>query len=463
MSTISQTIADFVAGVTFDSLPEETVAEAKRFLYDSLGCAFGGTAARDLQIAREVFLGLGGTEEATVIGCGTRTSAPTAAFLNSLMVRALDFNDVYWKQDPSHPSDLIPAALALGERVGASGRDVVTAIILGYEFEMRLCEVAFPGIRERKWHHATFTQFASAIMASKILGLNPAQIAHAIGISGAHNYTVGAVAAGKLTMMKNAADPFAVHSGVMAALLAEKGFEGPDHILDGKEGLKDAFGGKWNLDVLVEGLGVDYRIHQCAMKAFPVEGLAHSTLSAVLNIAAEMDLWPEEVKSVDVETIARAVDILADPSKYKPTTRETADHSLPFCIASAIMDKGLTPASFVKERLGSKRLQVMMDKITITANADFEKLFPDMQPSQVTITAMDGRQKTERVDYPKGDPRSPMTQDDLDRKFQGLAGDVITDERRESIKHTIFDLDNLPKVSDLMSLCVANTKGPDQP
>jgi 2-methylcitrate dehydratase len=456
MSTISQDIAKFVADFSYEKLPEEIVTEAKRFLYDSIGCAFGGFQTQDVKIAKDVYLGMGGIEEATILGFGKRCPAPNATLLNSMMIRALDFNDIYWKQDPAHPSDLIPAALSLGERKKASGKDVILAIVLGYEFLMRLSEVADPGVRERKWHHATLTQFASAIIAGKILGLNAKQIANAIGISGSHNHTIGAVASGKLTMMKNAADPFAVQSGVMAALLAEKGFEGPEHVFEGKEGLAEAHGGKWNLDILTENLGETFRIKQCSMKAYPVEGLAHSTLSAAIKIAGELDLWPEEVKSVEIETISRAVDILADPAKFKPTTRETADHSLPFCVASAILDKNLTPASFADEQLNNERIMKLIDKITITANPEFDKLFPEMQPSKVTINAMDGRTKTQREDYPKGDPWSPMTQEDLDTKFKSLTSGSVSVELQTQIRRAIFDCEKLPDISNLMALCIAD-------
>jgi 2-methylcitrate dehydratase len=457
MSTISQNIAKFVAESSYENLPEEIVTEAKRFLYDSIGCAFGGFQTQDVKIAKDVFLEMGGAEEATIIGFGKRCPAPNAALINSMMIRSLDFNDIYWKQDPAHPSDLIPAALALGECRKASGKDVLLAIVMGYEFVMRLSEVSDPGLRERKWHHASLTQFASAIIASKILGLNAKQIANAIGISGSHNHTIGAVTSGKVTMMKNAADPFAVQSGVIAALMAAKGFEGPEHIFEGKEGLAEAHGGKWNLDILTEGLGETFRIKQCSMKAYPVEALAHSTLSAAIKIAGEMDLWPEEVKSIEVETISRAVDILADPAKIKPSSRETADHSLPFCVASAILDKNLTPASFSDDHLKNERLMKLIDKITITSNPEFDKLFPEMQPSKVTINAMDGRTQSHREDYPKGDPWSPMTQDDLDTKFKSLTAKFVSADLQTQIRRAIFECEKLPDISDLMALCVSDT------
>ena len=164
--------------------------------------------------------------------------------------------------------------------------------MLGHEFEMRLCEAAFPGIRERGWHHATLTAFVSPIVAGRMLHLTAEQIQHAIGISASARATLGAVTAGKLTMMKNTVDPLATQSGMLAALLAEKGYTGPEHVIDGKEGLVHCFGPEWKLNVLTDGLGDSWRITQCGMKAFPTEALTHTPISAVLALVKDHDLKP---------------------------------------------------------------------------------------------------------------------------------------------------------------------------
>ncbi len=164
------------------------------------------------------------------------------------MIRCMDYNDIYWKQDPCHPSDIFPAAMACCERAKADGRELIVGLVLGHEFEMRLCEAAFPGIRERGWHHATLTAFVSPIVAGRMLRLDWQKIQHAIGISASARATLGAVTAGKLTMMKNTVDPLATQSGVLAALLAEKGYTGPEHVIDGKEGLVHCFGPEWKLE-----------------------------------------------------------------------------------------------------------------------------------------------------------------------------------------------------------------------
>lgn len=459
--SISRTIAEFAVNLQYKDLPKEVIYEVKRYLYDSIGCAFGGYHTKDVRIIRNIYKDMGGTEEATVFVFGDKVPAVNATLVNSLMIRALDFNDIYWKEDPSHPSDIIPAALATAEMVGASMEEVITAIVLAYEFEQRLCEFAVPGIRERKWHHATLTQFVSPIVAGKILGLTVDQMVNAIGINGSHNHTIGCPTAGKLTMMKNTVDPMAVQSGVFAVMMAQRGYTGTEAVFEGKEGFMDCFFGwdvkeqkvkpvqmqgreslgewKWDLDKLIGGLGESYKILECSMKAFPTEALTHTHISATLKVVTKNNITYDQIDSVTITTIARACDILFDPHKYRPESRETADHSLPYCIAAALVDHKITTQSFSEEKLKDPRIWEVIDKIHGEASEEFEKMFPAKQPSKVVIRTKDGREFSEYLEYPKGDPREPMTMEDLDNKFEGLTEKLLVAGRRKEIKDAIFN------------------------
>jgi 2-methylcitrate dehydratase len=438
--TISRRIAEFAVGLRYEDLPEEVVHEVKRYLYDSVGCALGSMHTRDVNIINDIYNEMGGKEEATIFGFKTKMPAVNASFLNALMIRALDFNDIYWKEDPSHPSDIIPAALAMAERVDASMKDVIVAIVLAYEFEQRMCEFAKPGVRERKWHHATLTQFVSPIVAGKVLGLNVDQMVNAIGISACHNHTIGCPTAGKLTMMKNTVDPLATQSGVMAALMAEKGFSGTEAVFEGKEGLMDVFGPDWDLDALVGDLGKSYKILECSMKAFPTEALTHTHISAAIKIVSEQDIDYKDIERVTITTIARACDILFDPHKYRPNSRETADHSLPYCVACALVDRQVTTRSFDDEKINDPRIWAVIDKIHGEASEEFEKMFPAKQPSRVTIRLINGKEYSMYLEYPKGDPREPMTESDLDAKVHALCGDRYD---TAFLKKTIFECDKM--------------------
>ncbi|MBC8399928.1 MAG: MmgE/PrpD family protein [Candidatus Marinimicrobia bacterium] len=473
--TISRQIAEFAVNLKYKDLPLEVITEVKRYLYDSFGCAFGSMLTSDVNAIHEIYEEMGGREEATVIGFGDQIPAVNATLVNSLMIRALDFNDIYWKQDPSHPSDIIPAALTMAEKVNASMKDVIVAIVLAYEFEQRLCLFAKPGVRERKWHHATLTQFVSPIVAGKILGLTVDEMVNAIGISGCHNHTIGCPTAGALTMMKNTVDPMAVQSGVFAALMARKGYSGTEKIFEGKEGFMDTFIGwdakeevlnprdmegrdgisswSWDVDALVGNLGKDYKILECGMKAFPTEALTHTHISCVLNVMTNNNLDYTDIREVKVTCFAQAYDILFDPMKYRPESRETADHSLPYCLATAIVDKKITTDSFSDEKLNDPRMFEVIDKIVGEPSLEFEKMFPAKQPSKVVVTTNAGKEYSEYLEYPKGDPREPMTMEDLENKFNSLAAGLFDAEELLQLKDTIFNCETM-SARDFMSQMV---------
>ena len=459
--SVSRVISEFAFKLKYDDLTDEVIHAAKRFLYDSIGCAFGAFHVKDVNIIRDIYKETGGRKEATVIAFGDKIPAINAAFLNSLMIRSLDFNDIYWKEDPSHPSDLIPAVLSTAESVAKNMKDVIVGIVLAYEFEQRLCEFAVPGIRERKWHHATLTQFVSPVAAGKILDLTVDEMVNSIGISASHNYSVGSSAAGKLSMMKNTVDPLAVQSGVMAAKMAKKGYTGPENIFEGKEGFMDCFFGwdvsqqknspqkinntslspawEWNIDKLVGGLGENYKIKECGMKAFPTEALTHTHISAALEVVKSNKILYDEIAAISVTTTSKAYDILLDPQKYKPESRETADHSLPFCIAAAVIDGEVTVNSFTEKNLHNRKLFELMNKIKGEASIEFDKMFPEKQPSKVTIKTSNGKEYSKYLEYPKGDSHEPMTGEDLDKKFISLTDGLLNTKQQKEIKNMIFN------------------------
>jgi 2-methylcitrate dehydratase len=294
------------------------------------------------------------------------------------------------------------------------------------------------------------TAFVSPMVAAKMLDLDWEKMQHAIGISGSRMATLGAVTAGKLTMMKNTVDPLATQSGVLAALLAAKGYTGPEHVIDGKEGLVHCMGPEWKLELLEDGLGESWRITQCGMKAFPTEALTHAPISCVLDLVRDNDLAPERVAQVHIRSLARAADILADPSKYDPRSKETADHSLPYVIAAAVAERQVTPLQFTDEKIMDPTIRAQLNKVEVVADPEIEAAFPELQRVVVKITTTDGKQFTKQVDYPKGDPRNPLTDAEVEEKFDALAEPVLTDERRKRVKDAVWRLDGLSSITELM-------------
>ena len=456
MPTITEKIARWACDLTYDVLTPESIDAAKRFLYDTLGCALGGAQVHDCKIFLDYYRGLEQPGPCTVIGSGDKMNVVAASMLNALMVRAMDYNDIYWKQDPSHPSDLASAPLAIAEWKHQSGKDLLVGLVLGWDITMRLCHIGLPGIRERGWHHATLMAYATPVVAGRMLGLTPEQMQHAIGIAACHRFTLGCAVAGKLTMMKNTVSPMATRDGVEAALLAQRGYTGPEGVIEGKEGMEHCLGEGWDYSWITDTLGERFMITDCGMKSFPIEALMHSPTSTTLAIVKENDLQPEDITEIRIESIARAADILSDPAKYDPQGKESADHSLPYCIAAAVTDRMVTPKQFKDDRLWDDRLRAQMKKVKVVANDEFERAFPAKQCTRVTITTTDGRKLVNERDIPKGDPRDPMTIEELDEKFAALAEPIQTAERRAELKARIFDLENCNDVGQLMALTVSD-------
>jgi 2-methylcitrate dehydratase len=253
-------------------------------------------------------------------------------------------------------------------------------------------------------------------------------------------------------MMKNTVDPLAAQSGVLAALLAERGYTGPEHVLDGKEGLFQALGPAWDVERLTRGLGDSWRILDCGMKAFPTEALTHTPISAVLELVEEYDLVPEAVERVTVRTLSRAADILADASKYDPRSKETADHSLPYVIAAALVDRRVTPLQFTESRLQDPRIRAQLAKVRVVADPAIERRFPELQRAGVHIHTSDGRELVREIDFPKGDPRHPLSDREVEEKFDALAAPVLGAEPRRRLKEAVWNLEGQSSIHDLLAL-----------
>jgi 2-methylcitrate dehydratase len=463
---LSHTLAEWACALKYEDLSAVAIQKAKLFWYDSLGCGLGGSEQEDAHILLAHYKEMAGSGPCTCFVSGFKTNPVDAAFINDHMIRAMDYNDIYWKADPCHPSDIIAGPLALCEYLNLSGKDLLLATIIAYEVEMRLCEFGVPGVREYGWHHATLTAFAAPIAAGRVLNLDVEQMVQAIGICAARTFCPGAVTAGKLTNMKNTVDPWATRMGVESALLAKRGFTGPEHMIDGKEGLYAVFGhvdykgtkARFETSMLIDNLPKSakdhFKIIDCGMKSFPIEALSHAPLTAMMKCVKENSIKPEQVAEIKVEVIARAADILGDPHKYRPDSKETADHSLPYSLAVGLIDGMVTPLQFKDERVKDAKLIPVMDKVKVVANTEFEALFPKFQPSQVTITTTEGKAFTKRVDVPKGDPRDPMTEEEIGVKFMALGKGVIGEPACKQLAATIMKMETLTNVKELTAKTV---------
>ncbi len=459
MESITRTLAKFARSLTYEAIPQPARNEAKRFLLDSIGCALAALDLPDMRAAHRYIEGLGGMPQATVIGYGTKTNLPNATLMNALLVRAMDYNDIYWRNDPSHPSDLLPAALAPAELHHMSGKDLIVGMVIAYEIELRLCNAAQPGVREVGWHHASLTQFASPFVAGRMLGLSEEEMVAAAGISGSSHFTLGGVVAGHLTNMKNTADPMASEAGVRAALLAATSYTGPTELFEGKEGVFEVIKNvSWDRRAILSGLGKEFVITECGTKAFPTEALTHQPITATLEAMAEAAIDPHDVAEVLVKTTTRGADILSDPSKYRPTTKETADHSLPYCIAVAIAKGNVLPSDFTDEALKDPLVWELLPRIKVAADPQIDALFPKVKRAVVRITTKDGTTYTKEEDHAKGQPERPLTDGELVDKFRANAKAVLSEARLARAVEATFHLEEIKDIRDYVTLLVRDRR-----
>jgi 2-methylcitrate dehydratase len=195
------------------------------------------------------------------------------------------------------------------------------------------------------------------------------------------------------------------------------------------------------------------------MKAFPTEALTHTPISAVLDLVIEHDLKPAGVVKIRIQSLARAADILSDPSKYDPHTKETADHSLPYVIAAALVDRQVTPLQFTPEKIMDPEIRAQLRKVEVLADPEIEKVFPALQRVIVTIQRKDGREFTRQLDYPKGDPRNPLSDKEVEEKFAALAEGVLSRNAQNKVKDAVWNLEKSNSASDLMKLLKSDASG----
>jgi 2-methylcitrate dehydratase len=453
MSSLSGKMAQWALDVKFEDIPEESIWEAKRFLLDSVGCALAAVKNEDIEAMYRFTNKLGGTPEASVIGREYKTNAPNAALINCLLTRAMDYNDIYWEEDPSHPSDLIGAALASGEVNHKNGKEILEAIVINYELMLRWCHAAHPGVREIGWHHASLVQFVSPVVAGKLYDLDLEQMIAAVGISASSHFTLGGVVAGHLTNMKNTAAPLASQAGVIAALIAREGYTGPVEVFEGKEGVFEVIDSvEWRPEWVLKDLGKDFMITRCSYKAFPTEALTHQPISAAMQVCQEHNLAAEDISEILVETTVRGADILSDPSKFKPTTKETADHSLPYVVAAAVADGNVLPSSFSDEKLKDPRIWDLLGKIKVVADPEIDAMFPGVKRARVSIMNKTGESYTAQVDHAKGSPQNPMSDDDVISKFRANASAVLSIEQQDKVIDLTWHFDELEEISSYMEL-----------
>lgn len=443
-------LAQAVQDLSYDQLPPQVVHEVKRRLLDSLACALGAWKELPCRIAREIGSGVSQDQGAGIIGLRSKTSPDLAAFANGVMVRFLDYNDTYLSKEPCHPSDNISAALACAESFGASGQDLITAIVLAYEVVCRLCDAA--SLRKRGWDHVTYGPFSSALAAAKLMKLSLGQTQQAVALAGVSNVALRQTRVGELSMWKGCAFANAARNGVFAAMLARRGMTGPQEIFEGRMGFWKQVSGPFELRWF--GRYKDFMILKTSLKYFPAEYHAQSAIEAALKLRPKIQRL-QDIRKITIDSFEAAVSIIGhEKEKWQPVSRETADHSLPYCVAVALLDGEVSDRQFTKERIQEKTVRVLLKKIVVREKRSLTKLYPLGIPNKLTVHLAGGKQLTETVTYPKGHAKNPMTDAECERKFKDMASKTLEPEQITRLLEKVWNLERLKKVGELFEAMV---------
>src|SRR6202045_2281231 len=445
--TLAHQLANYACSVRFEDLSKETVHEVKRRVIDSLGCALGASNEEPCAIARSVASEFSANRGSTIVGTKHKAPPDWAAFANGCCIRYFDYNDTYLSKEPAHPSDNISAALAIAESLGANGRELITAIALAYEVQCRLCDAA--SIRARGWDHVTYGAFSTALACARLMKLDPEKTRHAVNIAGVACAAMRQSRAGELSHWKGVAFADAARRGVYSALLARAGMTGPAPIFEGQMGFEKELGVSLG-NVGEKFKGAPAMILNTSIKYWPAEYHSQSAIEAALFLREQVGAGIE-VKSMTIESHDASVDIIgSEPEKWKPETRETADHSLPYITAIAFIDGQVTEKQFQPTRFMDPKIWKFLENVKVERNAELSAMYPDAVANIVHVDLADGRRLTKRVDYPLGHAKNPMKDSQVEEKFSVLVEPILGRKRARKIIDIVWKLDEAKNVDELM-------------
>jgi 2-methylcitrate dehydratase len=443
MDALTRRMADFAGRLSYEQLPPAVVAAARRFLVDTLACAI---TARDCE---SVWIGLRLAEGAAparypgrIICHDQRSSAESAAFVNTAMIRNLDFNDQY---PGGHPSDCVGAFLAIAEAANADGRRLISALVIAYELCVRISDAT--GLRYKGWDQGFAVGIGTVAGVGHLLRLPSEQIAEAIAIIAVANIPMRNTRAGELSLWKGAATAFAARNGIFAALLAAEGMTGPDRPFEGKHGLWDLITGPFKLEPLPTE-GGPYRSPDVQLKAWPVEYNAQLPVWAALELRSKID-W-RDLAEIDIGTYTFAyTEIGSEPEKWDPKTRETADHSMPYIFAMVLVDGAIGVAAFEESAYRDASIRPLMNKIRVHVDDEVNSMYPGVVAMKVRARANDGRVIELFHRDPLGHTNNPMKDEDVRTKLTENSEPVLGAEQTAAI------LDEWWKIADLSAAQLA--------
>lgn len=383
-----------------------------------------------------------------MIGFGTRSSTLNAAMVNGATSHIVEYDDIY-KNAIYHPgSPTIAAALAAAQKLHLDGKRLIAGIVAGYDVGTRIGEAIMPS-HYRYWHiTGTAGTFGAAAAAGNLLGLSAEQMSWALGNAGSQASGLWQFLEDGQMMTKPLHTGKAASNGVLAAMLAKRGFNGATRILEGDKGFCNATSTDWSFDKVLPSLGQHYNVVDTTFKAYASCGHTHPAIDCIFAIVGKHGVKPEDVESILVRTYSVAHDIAGNPN---PETTYQAKFSIPYCVAIALRFGRVGMAEFGQERVSDPETVALMRRVKVEPDPELSAIAPAKRPAIVRITTKDGQSYTHRVDFRKGDPENPPTQQELEEKFRDLAAARLSPEEVESTLQAISRLDELEDVTSLLN------------
>ena len=453
MDATVRRMVDLAAGLELEHLPDAAVHAAKARLIDSMGVAMAALDAPPVCAARRLAQPTTGRYRSRLLGIGTATTPDMAAFVNGIMVRYLDFNDAYRTLDASHPSDNLPGILAMTEALGADGRDFILALGIAYEIQCRFTDdVPF---NDAGWDQPVVGAMACALACGRLLGLDRPQLAEAVALASVPFLCTYQTRAGELSMWKGCAGPNGARNGIFAAQLAAEGVTGPYHPFEGVFGIWNQTTGRpFEVRLPPPGPMTSCGLMQTNIKTHPVRDSCQLPIDTALDLRSR--IAASEIASLHISTYKSAyAGAVGDPELWAPRTRETADHSMPFSVATALLDGAVTPETFERSRFLDPDVLSLIERMDIEISDDYSRQTPELRNCRIEATAPDGTRVTAHRTLSQAQIERGIDDADLVAKFHRCAQIHMDDTRRERFLALAWRLEDLDAVDGLLDTLAA--------
>ncbi len=449
MDNIAEYIASYGASIRYEDLPPEIVHKVKGLLIDSLGCAIGAYTSEPGRIARRIAGRVYQCDTpATILGSGQKSSLELATFANGVMVRYFDFNDGFASKGRAHPSDNFAPVITCADATHAGGKEVIVASILAYEVQCRLadqCEIRHSGF------DSVIGVISCVVGTSKILGLSQEQMVQAINLAIAPNISLGQTRVGEVSMWKGCAMANSARNAVFAALLAKEGMTGPGPIFEGRYGLFKAITGPFQLEEF-GGKGRPFRITDVLIKQYPCGQVSQTAIEAAIKLRPKIS-GIDEIAEIHIGTFGSGKSVMAgDAEKWHPKTRESADHSIPYVVAVALTYGTVEIKHFDEKYLFNPELLNLAQKTSVEETEECNNLYPDAMANRVEVVTRSGKRLSELVQYHRGHPKNPLSDGEIEQKFDSLTRDFLTPSQRKGLLSLVWNLEQVRDVSEIMQL-----------